>query len=854
MKLIIEEQKMFHKHLYTSKLNNTNTIHKVTNSFIQENDFPKLSDTDKINCDIPITIAECGKALQMLPNNKSPGSDGFTTNFYKFFWKDIKDLLFNSFESSFEKKLSTFQRMGILNLLPKKDKDLRSLANWRPVSLLNTDYKILTKLLAVRLQKVIPTIINSDQVGYIKNRYIGENVRILSDILLYTDLEDLEAYITQIDFEKAFDSVEWDFLFKTLKAVNFGENFIAWIKTLYTDIEACVGNNGNYSEYFVLSRSIRQGCPISALLFLLVVEMLANKIRNNTEIKGIKIDNEVFKIAMMADDITLINKDLQSISNAVKIFNNFEQCSGLKLNLSKTEIIPIGNQKNRDVQLPQELTKIKVKHGPFKALGVWFSNNLQETLTLNLTERIKSINTLINIWKSRKLSLKGKITILRTLILPQIQFLFSMIPIEESALKQLDTIFFKFLWNNKPAKIKRSTIIAPIEQGGLSMIDVYEVHATSKCSWICRLFNESESKWKLIFIKLLNIPKQMLNKNLEEQTANLCKGEFQKQVLMSWIKVHGNEPKLYKDVINQYLTYNKMIKINRKVITPGFFKANENGIRNIRILDMINPQNVFYTTPEFNNLNKTNLTQLDYNALKSSIPKKWKTIFIQNHNKVSIHPTEPSINIGNINKPISLIKSKDMYNNLILNKMKPPTSIDCWIDIYPFLETYDWKNIYSIPFKYVREPYLQSFQYKIINRILNTNEKLFKWSLKQSNMCNYCKAIDTIEHHLFQCNQSKNLWNKLETWIYQQLEVKLNLKECEVLFGLPNVTNNHIEPINFLIILTKWYINVQRSSDKQLFFIELLNIIREKVKLLILGNIMNNRNNTLWQDMLNEIL
>ena len=93
------------------------------------------------------------------------------------------------------------------------------------------------------------------------------------------------------------------------------------------------------------------------------------------------------------------------------------------------------------------------------------------------------------------------------------------------------------------AKIKRSTIIAPIEQGGLSMIDVYEVHATSKCSWICRLFNESESKWKLIFIKLLNIPKHMLNKNLEEQTAYLCKGEFQKQVLMSWIKVHGNEPK-----------------------------------------------------------------------------------------------------------------------------------------------------------------------------------------------------------------------------------------------------------------------------------------------------------------------
>ena len=131
---------------------------------------------------------------------------------------------------------------------------------------------------------------------------------------------------------------------------------------------------------------------------------------------------------------------------------------------------------------------------------------------------------------------------------------------------------------------------------------------------------------------------------------------------------------------------------------------------------------------------------------------------------------------------------------------------------------------------------------------------MFKWSLKPSNTCNYCEAIDTIEHHLYQCSQSKNLWNTLEIWIFQQLEVKLNLRECEVLFGLPNATNDHIEPINFLIIITKWYINVQLSLDKKLFFIELLNIIREKVKLLILGNSMNNRMNTLWQEALDEML
>ena len=175
--------------------------------------------------------------------------------------------------------LTNEQRIGILHLLPKKDKDLRKLKNWRPVSLLTTDYKILTKALAIRLQKVIPNIIESDQVGYIKNRYIGENVRIIYDILMYSEENDIEAFLAQIDFEKAFDSIEWPFLFKCLKAFNFGENFIHWIKILYNNISSCVGNNGYYSKRFKLSRSIRQGCPISALLFLLVAEIIAIHIR-----------------------------------------------------------------------------------------------------------------------------------------------------------------------------------------------------------------------------------------------------------------------------------------------------------------------------------------------------------------------------------------------------------------------------------------------------------------------------------------------------------------------------------------------------------------------------------------------
>ena len=179
---------------------------------------------------------------------------------------------------------------------------------------------------------------------------------------------------------------------------------------------------------------------------------------------------------MMADDTTLSLIDIKSVENAIKKFINFETYSGLKLNLGKTILIPIGKCNGIDIKLPSYLGKITVKHGPFKALGIWFSENESEIESLNIDDRLKKMETMINIWTSRHLSLKGKITIIRTLILPQIQFLFSSIAISPEILKKIDGLLRNFLWNRKPSKIKKSTIIANIEQGGLKMVDVYSVH------------------------------------------------------------------------------------------------------------------------------------------------------------------------------------------------------------------------------------------------------------------------------------------------------------------------------------------------------------------------------------------
>ena len=207
--------------------------------------------------------------------------------FYKFFWSEIGTFLVDSLNYAyFHGELSNLQKQAVITLIEKKDKDRRWIKNWRPISLVNVDVKIGSKAIAKRLETVLPHIIHYDQNAFVKGRTLFDAARTISDVMEFTKMPDYKGIMTAIDFEKAFDSLNWNFLLKSLEFFGFGESFLGWIRTFYKNISSCVINNGFSTPSFNLKRGVRQGDPLSPSLFIIVLELLALSIRNNDQIKG----------------------------------------------------------------------------------------------------------------------------------------------------------------------------------------------------------------------------------------------------------------------------------------------------------------------------------------------------------------------------------------------------------------------------------------------------------------------------------------------------------------------------------------------------------------------------------------
>ena len=240
-----------------------------------------------------------------------------------------------------------------------------------------------------------------------------------------------------------------------------------------------------------MSRGVRQGCPLSAYLFIVVAEILAIKIRNNPKINGIKIGETEIKVIQMADDTTSFLKNEDSLKETVDTLDKFRIFAGLKLNLTKSEVMWLGKDRNSN-NTPCGITCVKGT----KALGIFFSYEIKEMVEKNFTQKIKELKSLLAIWGQRDLSIIGRILVFKSLAMSKVIYQCNNLEIPEDIIKQLNTLAFDFVWQNKPNKVKRDTIISDYEQGGLRMLDVECFIDAQKVMWVKRLIKPGNGSWK----------------------------------------------------------------------------------------------------------------------------------------------------------------------------------------------------------------------------------------------------------------------------------------------------------------------------------------------------------------------
>ena len=491
----------FYQNMYTSKTNgnNSTSVHEHNqkiDGFTEGLNIPQLNEEEQESLEKDLTLEELKDALASFADNKSPGEDGFTKEFYQTFFDLIGKDLLNSYNDSFHKgSLSISQKRGSITLIPKGDVNLTDLKNWRPITLLNVDYKILSKVLAKRMELLLPKLIHTDQTGFINGRYIGQNIRLLCDIMELSDTKKSQGIFLFVDFEKAFDTLEWSFILKALEPFNFGDNFKKWVSVLYNNVQSSVMNGGFMTNYFEISRGVRQGCPLSPSLFVLSVELLVFEIRQNPNCGGIQLPNDQeVKISQFADDTTIITSKVDSLKSHLQVIDWFGTVSDLKLNKKKTKAMWLGTMKHSR----SKILEFKSTKDPIKVLGTFLSYNQNKNVEDNFMNRIRRMKTKLNLWLSRDLTLYGKSLLAKTLGVSQLIYAASMLSVPTSVMKNVQTELFNFLWKNKKDKIKRLVMYQPLTEGGFNFVNFPAVVKSLRLAWISRFLSKSRDSWKAI--------------------------------------------------------------------------------------------------------------------------------------------------------------------------------------------------------------------------------------------------------------------------------------------------------------------------------------------------------------------
>jgi hypothetical protein len=860
---IMKLQEEFYKELYKkrSKIPN-NQQQTIEEEAMWELDGPKLDEEANNEMIGALTENEIWEIVKESPPNKSPGTDGLTNEFYKAYWPIIKKPLMNSLRYGLHTgELGISQRRGIISLIPKPQKNLEELKNWRPITLLNNDYKYLTKAIGKRISKQLPKIISNDQGGFVKGRYIGCNIQRILTTMRTCEEQKINGLMINIDFEKAFDTLDWEHLHKAMEYLNFPEQIIHWTKTIYNNIETCITNNGHISQFIKPQRGVRQGCPLSPYLFIIAMEVMnrwLKKVMEGYELIDKKGNNLL--INQFADDTSImLNNTRGALRQLFKNLETYGQISGLKINIEKTEIITLGETRKED--LPKQHRKY-IKN-QVKYLGAIITTDEKETTKLNMEEANKKIDQLINTWKNRKMPISGKIAIIKSLLIPQLTYYLSIMtsPSKEQ-IKEINKKLYHFINNGKSEKIKRNIIIGDYKDGGYKMIDLESFIKGIKLRWMERLLN-IDGTWKIYMAnKCKTDIKLLLNSNIKytDLPFKLPKNNMWNEIWEIWCKENYNEPETISEILNQQIWYNSHIKIgNKPVFWEHWKKADINWIADLIIIDEKGRR--ILTLKELSEITETTIDLMEYNMLISSIPRIWKTKIKKELDIVRIEErhheeeTTPSLieKLLNAKKPSNmiykeLVNKKKQQPEKALNKWRRDLGID--LDNETILKghlNFHWCTTNNKT---------RSFNFNFLNRNIPTNKRLTEQKLRTDPNCEECGREENITHLFWECDKASILWNHIQEK-HRQLTGKnfdkgaeiclLGTKETEEEDGRMNLEDRKCH--NLLSLLTRQYIHIMKCKNEKTSEIGLEVYIKSYLR--IEKEVAKNKNkintfNTIW--------
>ena len=814
-KQILEEQKLFYEKLYKTSGSEFENIHKElflddTNPFISK---PIQEEID--SCEGNITVEECLLVLKNMKNFKSPGLDGFTVEFYKFFWNDIKYPLVRCLnEGLLKERLSVSQRQGIITCLPKDGKVKHFLKNWRPITLLCVDYKLASACIANRLKPVLQNIISHTQKGFLKGRFMGECIRLIYDLLDKLEDDDIPGLLLLIDFEKAFDTVEWPFLQKTLDFYGFGPTLCRWIRAFYTDITSAVVNNGHMSKFFDLGRGVRQGDPLSPYLFILVLELLSSALKYDPLVSGVTIEGSEYLLSQYADDSTLIlNEESTSLERALDIFGHFSVCAGLRVNLDKTEAIWVGSRKGCNINLLPDKQLAWNFTGKFKILGVLFDIMNNDMTKHNFTCKLEKVRNILNSWCGRDLTYIGRTIVIKTLAMPVLVQILTVLPNPPvPILKDIQNIFYKFLWENKPDKIKRNVIINEYEEGGLKFPCIEAFGKALKMTWLQKVLDPlNHSPWKTLLFnsidkyggdKILFMNKE----GLEYVSRRL--NPFWRDILQNFAEISQNqdlegmgewaEEQVLKQPIwlNKHITYNGNLFIRKEYCANNIFFVN----------DLVG-HNSLLSYEEFKNkYHYVDTNFLEYYGITCALPPQWKRVITGL--KLDEITNELISRLKKDKKPCKYFR-KIFTDNI----SETPERVQLKWE-FDLEENFDnWNYLHSLTFRVTKNTKLQNFQFRLVHRILGTNSFLYKCKIKETELCTFCnEAKETFLHLFYECFCTKNIWLGLIEFLNKCGYEIQNISAKEVIFDDVDILDQY-NTVNHIILLAKYYIYRCRCTN-----------------------------------------